>query len=49
MLSQDDVKIPSVVSSSSNSSVNKEWENWVLLHGNAEVAVDDVWGIKQLV
>ena len=29
-------------SNTSNSSVNKDWENWVLLHGNKKVATEDV-------
>jgi len=33
----------------SNSSVNRDWENWVVLHGNAKVAVNDVWGIDKAI
>jgi hypothetical protein len=30
---------------SSSASVNKEWNNWVVLHGKEKEAVEDVWGI----
>jgi len=29
----------------SHSSVNKEWNHWVVLHGKEKEAVEDVWGI----
>ena len=32
----------SISSNTSNSSVNKDWENWVLLHKKKEVAAEDV-------
>ncbi|PNX66442.1 hypothetical protein L195_g063050, partial [Trifolium pratense] len=31
--------------SSSSLSVNNDWQNWVAMQGNAQMAVDDVWGI----
>jgi len=31
--------------SDSQSSVNNDWKNWLVLHGNDKVIVDDVWGI----
>jgi len=31
-------------SNNSSSSMNKDWENWVLLHGKKDVVVEDVWG-----
>jgi len=37
---------PSNTSSNTTTSlVNKDLENWVILHGNSEVVVEDVWGI----
>jgi len=30
---------------SSHSSVNKEWNLWVVLHGKEKEAAEDVWGI----
>ncbi|PNX67195.1 hypothetical protein L195_g063407, partial [Trifolium pratense] len=30
--------------SSSSGSVNNDWQNWVAIHGNDQLAVDDVWG-----
>jgi hypothetical protein len=34
---------------SSLASVNKDWENWVIMHGNEKVAVEDVWGIGKVI
>jgi len=34
---------------SSSSSVNKDWENWVVYHGNDKMAVEDVWGIGKTI
>jgi hypothetical protein len=31
------------------SSINKDWKNWVILHGNSEVAVEDVRGIGNVI
>ncbi|MCI81338.1 endonuclease/exonuclease/phosphatase family protein, partial [Trifolium medium] len=39
------VKQVSSDSGSSQASVNKDWENWVVMHGTEKVAVEDVWGI----
>jgi len=36
-------------SNSSSSSLNKDWKNWVLLHGKPEVGVEDVWGIVKAI
>jgi hypothetical protein len=36
-------------SESSQASVNKDLSNWVVLHGNEEVAVEDVWGIGKAI
>lgn len=33
------------MSGSSEGSACDDWKNWVILHGNEEVAVEDVWGI----
>ena len=33
----------------SQASVNKDWENWAVLHGNNEVAVEDVWAIAKAI
>ncbi|XP_045831171.1 uncharacterized protein LOC123922499 [Trifolium pratense] len=30
--------------SSSSGSVNNDWQNWVAIHDNDQLAVDDVWG-----
>jgi hypothetical protein len=31
--------------SSMSRAVNNDWRNWVAVHGNDQMAVDDVWGI----
>ncbi|MCI22261.1 sulfate transporter, partial [Trifolium medium] len=31
--------------SASSVSVNNDWKHWVVLQGNEQVAVDDVWGV----
>ncbi len=36
-------------SKNSNSSVNKEWENWVIMHENKEVAKVDVTKIGRVI
>jgi len=36
-------------SKNSNSSVNNDWENWVILHGKTQVMVDDVKAIRKMV
>ncbi|MCI92718.1 sulfate transporter, partial [Trifolium medium] len=36
-------------SGSSQESVNKDWENWVVMHGTEKVAVEDVWGIGKAI
>jgi hypothetical protein len=38
-----------MVSDSFMSSVNNDWKNLVILHGNEEVALDDVWGIGKVI
>jgi len=35
--------------SDSQSLVNNDWSNWVVLHGNDKVAVDDIWRIGKVV
>ncbi|PNX61818.1 hypothetical protein L195_g060851 [Trifolium pratense] len=35
-------------SSSSRSNYN-DWKNWVAVHGNEQLAVDDVWGIGKAI
>jgi len=30
-------------------SENTDWRNWVVLHGNDEIAVEDVWGIRKAI
>ncbi|MCI72878.1 endonuclease/exonuclease/phosphatase family protein, partial [Trifolium medium] len=30
-------------------SVNKDWEHWVVMHGNEKVAVKDVRGIRETI
>jgi len=30
-------------------SVNNDWSNWVVLHGNGAVAVEDIWGIGKAI
>ncbi|CAJ2667463.1 unnamed protein product [Trifolium pratense] len=35
--------------SSSLGSVNNDWKNWVAIHGNDQLAVDDVWGIGKAI
>lgn len=34
---------------SSSASVNKEWNNWVVLHGKEKEAAEDVWGIGNVI
>jgi len=36
-------------SETSQASVNKDWHNWVVLHGDEDVAVEDVWGIGKAI
>ena len=36
-------------SKNSNSSVNNDWENWVILHGKSQMVVDDVKAIGKTV
>jgi len=38
-----------MVFDSSMSSVNNGWKNWIILHGNEEVSLDDVWGIGKVI
>ncbi|CAJ2632329.1 unnamed protein product [Trifolium pratense] len=33
----------------SSGSINNDWTNWVAIHGNDQVAVDDVWGIGKAI
>ncbi|XP_045791437.1 uncharacterized protein LOC123886142 [Trifolium pratense] len=33
----------------SSGSVNNDWTNWVAVHGNDQMAVDDVWGIGKAI
>ncbi|PNX87532.1 hypothetical protein L195_g043622 [Trifolium pratense] len=35
--------------SGSSGSVNNDWMNWVAVHGNDHMAVDDVWGIGKAI
>ncbi|MCI27137.1 sulfate transporter, partial [Trifolium medium] len=35
--------------SSSAASVNNDWKHWVVMQGNDQVAVDDVWGIGKAI
>jgi len=37
----------SISSNSSNSSVNKDWENWIVIHGKKEIAAGDVREIRR--
>ncbi|GAU22961.1 hypothetical protein TSUD_247050 [Trifolium subterraneum] len=30
-------------------SINNDWQNWVVMQGNDKAAVDDVWGIGQVI
>ncbi|CAJ2645133.1 unnamed protein product [Trifolium pratense] len=39
----------SSVESSSSSSVNNEWQNWVAMQGSEQMVVDDVWGIGKAI
>jgi hypothetical protein len=34
---------------SSSSSVNNDWKNWVVLRGNEDVEVEDVWGMGKAI
>ena len=34
---------------SSSDSVNKDWNNWVVLHGKEKEAVEDVWGLGKAI
>jgi len=36
-------------SETSQASVNNDWQNYVVLHGDEEVAVEDVWGIGKAI
>ncbi|MCI96836.1 endonuclease/exonuclease/phosphatase family protein, partial [Trifolium medium] len=29
--------------------VNNDWKNWVVMHGNERMAVEDVWGIGKAI
>jgi hypothetical protein len=42
-------KAASNKSASSEVSVPNNWRNWVVLRGNEEVAVEDVWGIGKAI
>ncbi|PNX95462.1 putative sulfate transporter, partial [Trifolium pratense] len=35
--------------SSSSGSISNDWKNWVAVHGNDQLAVDDVWGIGKAI
>jgi hypothetical protein len=35
--------------SSSSGPTNNDWRNWVTVHGNDQMAADDVWGIGQAI
>ncbi|PNY07495.1 cysteine-rich receptor-like protein kinase, partial [Trifolium pratense] len=35
--------------SSSSGSINNDWKNWVVVQGNDQMAVDDVWGIGKAI
>jgi hypothetical protein len=35
--------------SSASGSTNNDWKNWVTVHGNDQMDVDDVWGIGQAI
>ncbi|PNX64747.1 putative sulfate transporter, partial [Trifolium pratense] len=39
----------SSVESSSSSSVNNDWQNWVAMQGSEQMAVEDVWGIGKAI
>jgi len=41
----EEVNQASSDSGSSSASVNKDWEHWMVMHGNEKVEVEDVWGI----
>ncbi|MCI47073.1 sulfate transporter, partial [Trifolium medium] len=30
-------------------SVNNDWKHWVVMHGNEQMAVEDVWGIGKAI
>jgi len=34
---------------SSSASVNKDWNNWVVLHGKEKEAAEDVWGLGKAI
>jgi hypothetical protein len=38
---------PEVFSTSSTD--NNDWKNWVAVHGNEQMVVDDIWGIGQTI
>ncbi|MCI29560.1 sulfate transporter, partial [Trifolium medium] len=35
--------------SASSGSINNDWKNWVDVHGDEQMAVDDVWGIGKAI
>ncbi|MCH86865.1 cytochrome P450, partial [Trifolium medium] len=39
----------SSVETSSVASVNNDWKHWVVMHGNEQMAVEDVWGIEKAI
>ncbi|MCI00512.1 DUF4283 domain protein, partial [Trifolium medium] len=34
---------------SSSASVNNDWKHWIVMHGNEQLDVDDVWGIGKAI
>ncbi|MCI66470.1 sulfate transporter, partial [Trifolium medium] len=34
---------------SSSASVSNDWKNWVVMQGNDQMVVDDVWGIGKAI
>jgi hypothetical protein len=39
----------SVSIDSSSTSVNNDWQHWVVMHGNEKVGVEDVWGVGKAI
>jgi hypothetical protein len=35
--------------SSASGPINNDWQNWVTVHGDERIAVDDVWGIGEAI
>ncbi|MCI06207.1 sulfate transporter [Trifolium medium] len=35
--------------SKSSASVNNDWKHWVVMQGNEQVAVDDIWGLGKAI